>query len=76
MKIKNLIKIILRVFSIREFLLNLLLNKKTKIKHKNISLIFYTPNQLCEYRANSFSTKEPDTLYWIDSFEKIMFSMI
>ncbi|EMF88594.1 MULTISPECIES: FkbM family methyltransferase [Leptospira] len=70
MKIKKLIKIILRVFSIREFLLNLLLNKKTKIKHKNISLIFYTPNQLCEYRANSFSTKEPDTLYWIDSFQK------
>lgn len=74
MKIKKLIKIILsffyRVFSIREFLLNLLLNKKTKIKHKNISLIFYTPNQLCKYRANSFSTKEPDTLCWIDSFEK------
>jgi FkbM family methyltransferase len=30
---------------------------------------FFVPNALCRYRAESFSTKEPETLDWIDSFE-------
>jgi len=29
-------------------------------------LKFYTPNYLCEIRAATFSTKEPETLDWID----------
>ena len=29
---------------------------------------FYTPNWLCRYRANTFSTKEPETLAWIDTY--------
>lgn len=32
-------------------------------------MVFVTPNDLCGYRAESFSTKEPETLEWIDSFE-------
>lgn len=31
---------------------------------------FYMPNKLCKYRANTFSTKEPDTLEWMKSFPK------
>ena len=29
---------------------------------------FYTPNRVCSIRAKTFSTKEPETLKWIDSF--------
>lgn len=32
----------------------------------SIQLKFYMPNQVCRYRVNSFSTKEPETLAWID----------
>lgn len=43
-------------------------NSFTKVLHKGYSFFFSTPNALCKYRADSFSTKEPDTLEWIDSF--------
>jgi len=33
-----------------------------------VNLSFYTPNALCLFRANSFSTKEPETLEWIEEF--------
>lgn len=42
--------------------------KLLRITHNSISLSFLTPNKLCRYRALSFSSKEPDTLKWIDSF--------
>lgn len=29
---------------------------------------FYTPNNLCEFRADTFSTKEPEILRWIDDY--------
>jgi FkbM family methyltransferase len=29
---------------------------------------FYTPNSVCRFRAATFSTKEPETLEWIDEF--------
>ena len=29
---------------------------------------FYTPNALCAFRAETFSTKEPETLEWIEEF--------
>jgi FkbM family methyltransferase len=31
-------------------------------------MTFYTPNEVCRYRAETFTTKEPETLQWIDSF--------
>ena len=33
-------------------------------------LTFFTPNYLTEWRVNTFFSKEPETLKWIDSFEK------
>ena len=42
-------------------------------KKKNISgkeLIFFVPNQLTEWRVDTYFSKEPETLEWIDSFEK------
>lgn len=35
---------------------------------KRISLSFYVPNSLSFYRADTFSTKEPETLDWIDTY--------
>lgn len=36
-------------------------------EHKGLRMVFATPNALCRYRAKSFSTKEPDTLEWIEA---------
>jgi FkbM family methyltransferase len=38
-----------------------------KINYKGVNYSFGTPNRLCEYRVDSFATKEPETLEWIDS---------
>lgn len=32
--------------------------------------IFHTPNSICQYRAETFFTKEPETLEWIDEYGK------
>ena len=32
---------------------------------------FFTPNQITEWRVNTFFTKEPETLDWINSFDKL-----
>ncbi len=40
--------------------------QKTRVVHNGVLLEFYCPNFLCRYRTESFSTKEPDTLEWID----------
>ncbi|MBU3598268.1 FkbM family methyltransferase [Polynucleobacter bastaniensis] len=45
-------------------------NNKLLIKHEDIDLNFYVPNTLSRYRASTFSTKEPETLKWIDEFEE------
>lgn len=49
------------------------INQKTKtVKHQLhnsvIELTVHTPNSLCGFRADGFSTKEPETLAWIDEF--------
>jgi len=46
-------------------------NRKQKVLHKNsqkseISFNLFTPNQMCKMRADTFSTKEPEILSWID----------
>lgn len=43
------------------------------IEHKNkngeiFKATFFTPNQICQYRVNTFSTKEPKVLDWIDNY--------
>ena len=39
-------------------------------KNKTVKLSLFTPNWICRYRADSFSTKEPETLEWIDNSEE------
>ena len=52
----------------QEFYLN---NAYKKITILDQEIRFFTPNQLTEYRVNTFFTKEPDMLRWIDNFKKI-----
>ena len=42
--------------------------KKISILNKEVN--FFIPNQLTDWRIKTFFTKEPETLEWIDSFEK------
>lgn len=42
------------------------MNQKQQIIHSGVGLTFSIPNALTKYRADSFSTKEPETLEWID----------
>ena len=39
--------------------------EKNRLKKQTI----FTPNWICKIRANTFSTKEPETLEWIDKSE-------
>lgn len=54
---------------ILDYVLKVLMESRRKIIHKNIEFEFSTPNRLCDYRAISFSEKEPETLEWIDKIE-------
>jgi FkbM family methyltransferase len=50
-----------------EQILDVSMNQTKVIDHSGVKLIFAVPNSLSNYRADSFSTKEPETLEWIDS---------
>ena len=79
--LKKIIKTIIKFFVIflgkintgRFFLEELnrsILSNKKVIVYKDLKLKFYVPNRLSYYRIETFSTKEPETLNWIDKFEK------
>ena len=42
------------------------MKKITTVNHRGCSLYFTTPNPLTRWRAETYSTKEPETLEWID----------
>ena len=52
------------------YLLDTAMSKEVNISHEGLDLTFVAPNALNEYRVQSFSTKEPETLEWIESFEE------
>lgn len=47
-------------------------NRTALVTHQapdgEVSLTFLVPNEVCRYRAETFSTKEPETLEWLDRF--------
>lgn len=47
-------------------LLKKTISHSIKNKNQKIKLSLFTPNSICRFRADSFSTKEPETLEWID----------
>ena len=44
--------------------------KKASVKFNNKNIYIFTPNQLCQFRADTFFTKEPETINWINEFQK------
>jgi FkbM family methyltransferase len=43
-------------------------NRVAEIEHNGFKLTFSTANALNKFRVDTFDTKEPETLRWIDSF--------
>jgi FkbM family methyltransferase len=44
-----------------------IMQQQSKVKHNLIDMVFCTPNWLNNYRVETFSSKEPETLEWIES---------
>ena len=74
--IEFLAKIVVYLFSLTKLTNYLLdkiilstINRNVNVMHNGNTLNLQTPNSLCLWRSKTFSTKEPETLYWIDGFE-------
>lgn len=52
-----------------EQVLNAALNTNWSIQHKGMRYTFAAPNGISRWRIETFSTKEPETLEWIDCME-------
>ncbi len=48
-------------------IINNVMGRTRTIEHQGLSLTFLAPNVLSQFRVDTFSTKEPETLDWIDS---------
>jgi len=53
-------------FALRNMIENAMQESRVA-QHGPVSLRLAAPNALCEWRAETFSTKEPETLEWIDA---------
>ncbi len=63
-KIKSIVNLLMQK------IINIFLHKIKKVKHNDQEMSFFIPNWVNKFRVNSFHTKEPDTLKWIDSMPK------
>tara|TARA_A100001015_G_scaffold301477_1_gene388356 strand:+ start:1938 stop:2708 length:771 start_codon:yes stop_codon:yes gene_type:complete len=55
---------------ISDSFLNSKINRTKRISIKNINFLLHTPTYLTNYRYKTFFSKEPETIEWIDNFEK------
>lgn len=55
---------------ISDSFLNSKINRTKRISIKNINFLLHTPTYLTNYRYRTFFSKEPETIEWIDNFEK------
>ena len=51
-------------------LTNKIVNEKKSILIEDLKLSFYIPNKINRFRVDTFFTKEPDTLAWINGFKE------
>ena len=65
----NYINRVIKRLSITNYISNRQRNRIQKIRYNSEDYIFATPNELCKWRVKTFSSKEPETLAWIDSFK-------
>ncbi len=57
-------------FYFLEHLNKSIVNIEDSIIEKSLKLKFLTPNRVNKYRVNTFFTKEPETLEWINTFDE------
>jgi len=50
--------------------LNMAMGQTLKVFRGSLALVLPVPNSVCRFRAETFSTKEPETLEWIDNIPK------
>lgn len=71
---RSMLNIILKSQQIKRYLhkevLDSVMDQRIDVRHDGVELKFATPNDLSYWRAKTFSTKEPETLEWIDSLDK------
>ena len=59
---------------LNDYTYNQALARTTNVSHKSasagetVTFVLHTPNSVCVWRAKSFSTKEPETLEWIENY--------
>ena len=53
-----------------ERLVKYIFDQKRVIKYNNVQLVFYSPNRVNKFRIETFSSKEPETLKWIEKFSE------
>lgn len=53
-----------------DLLIDAIQRKTVEVAHEDILLKLLVPNGINRYRANTFSSKEPETLNWINGFEE------
>lgn len=58
----------IRFLDIKTRIINVILSKHNVIFYKGVRYAFAVPNWLCRYRVDTFSSKEPETLEWINGF--------
>ena len=51
-------------------IINGAMGQSQKVDHQGLKLTFSIPNSLNRFRVDTFSTKEPETLEWIDSMSQ------
>ena len=56
--------------NLKGFLISKLRQNYKSIKLKNNKIKFFTPSHVTDWRVNTFFEKEPETLKWIDNFQK------
>ena len=73
-KILNYFVTLISKFMVGRYVYSLVIQnamgRVSKVNHDGIMLYLSTPNPINQYRADTFSTKEPETLEWIESMEK------
>lgn len=49
--------------------MNAAMNRTVQVSHRGINMVFAVPNTLNQFRVDTFSSKEPETLEWIDGVQ-------
>lgn len=77
MRIKNILSSLINffaksklIFKVFQLIIDELYKKTFMVEHNDLKIEFAVPNYLASYRCETFETKEPDTLTWIEQMQK------